>query len=58
MNNAAKKQMARIEYTVERRGSATRKAIEVPVDKVERTIDKLVETKDAFNFVTMLESRP
>ena len=49
------KQIARIEYTVERRGVATRKAVEVASDKVEKTIAKLVETKDAYNFVTSFE---
>jgi hypothetical protein len=41
--------VARIEYTVEVRGEARRRAKEVLLPAVERTIDKLVE-KGAFNF--------
>ena len=46
---------ARIEYTVEKRGQAFRKTVEVAASKVEATMAKLVEEKDAYNMIVSYE---
>ena len=48
---APPKLVARIEYTMENRRGAVRKSVEVPAEKVEKTIARL-EEKNGFNFVT------
>lgn len=48
------KTIARIEYTVERKSGPVRRAKEVPLDQVDRTIDKLLK-QDAFDFEVRYE---
>jgi hypothetical protein len=47
----ATKQTARIEYSIEKRGQAYRKCIEVAASKVEAAKEKLVEDQNAYNLI-------
>lgn len=51
----AKQSTVRIEYTTENRRGASRHAVEVVGSKVDLTIARLVEKKDAYNFVISVE---